>query len=91
MWQQQQVSDFAEKLVISFFFFGFLCYGVCTCIYLCVCVCVKRSVAVFGVCLSCVELLQYWSTCVFGGVFHWCVLMSGPALYWLLQTHFAAG
>lgn len=27
MWQQQQLSDSAEKLVIFFFlFFGFLCY-----------------------------------------------------------------
>lgn len=35
MWEQQQVTDFAENLVIScFFLFGFLCYGLCVCILL---------------------------------------------------------
>lgn len=29
MWQQQQVSDFTEKLVIFLSFFGFLCEKMC--------------------------------------------------------------
>ena len=87
MWQQQQVSDFAEKRVIFFWYF----FGFCLrCVFLCMIECVKCSVAYSHVDV----LIVCW---IAGGVGVYLVVcvslvvaaLSGPALHWLLQTHFA--
>lgn len=73
-----------------FIFFGFLCN---VCAYVSLCVRCSVSVCIKGnerVCVV-VYVVQNWynsrSVC-----FWWCISLvwvrSGPALYWLLQTHF---
>lgn len=68
MWQQQQLSDSAEKLVIFFLFLAF--FAVCVradvlfeCVECSVAVCVIAYVGVSA------DL----TVCTFGGVFHWSV------------------
>lgn len=86
MWQQQQVSDFAEKLVF-FFFFLFWLSLLCVCasvnvlsvVLLCA-FCIWRYVCLVLSCYRCVYIWSISLVCV----------MSGPTLYWLLQTHFTS-